>query len=614
MKKLVTICILIGTIFVVKAQKKGVIIPENERNACFLYAEAESPVNPNVKILIVSSYIHRRKYQSTDASDKLSNASTNYFESIINPFIKKIDEIQSNERVFISGIAKDIVFDTQKAESFKSTVYVEGYCPISVDEQLKMPQYSSTKIFSKDCRNRFISVKREEGYRVFQVAFDEFYETRDSYDQLWTEEHYKQVVDQVEKLSPLEVEIYKPGVIKNLPNYKTVPVSNYKMPSLIVSSSSSGNNNSSSSSSASSSSATSSSSTSEATVYNNMFLAENARKYNEEKAMQDFVKGVGDLFAPSPEKVAREKRELEAREKIREIEYDKTVKGSKKKFEEVYVISLMTKAKQGDELARMTLIFARNALYHSYNLPDSEKWYSKAMANNNTDALLFEATSEIWQTSSKNESRKYDERLNSYIGLDPEYQNALPYLNKAVDMGSVDAIVFIANWYDLASYDKYYKSYNIEKHVSYPFGNKPELAIEWFKKATDAGSPNAMYYLGMIYKYGRTYNYSNGGNKATEKYRVKYKVKKDEKIAFEYFSKAIQPNYQTTNFAKYQAYHGTGTGYLKEEGDRLSSYFEKNAYLELALMYEKGKVVPKNKIKAEEYRQLYTKHFNINQF
>lgn len=311
MRKLIAFCLFMATIFTVNAQKKGVIIPEDDRNTCFLYAEAESPVNPNVKILIVSSYIYRKKYKTTDASDKLSNASSNYFDGITKPFLQKIEEIVTNERVFVSGIAKDIVFDDQIAKSFKSSVYADGHCPISADEQLKIPQYTSTKLFSKACRNRLIRAKRDQGYRIFQVTFDEYYETRDSYDQLWTNEHHKQVVDQVEKISPLEVEPYRPGAIKNLPNYKSIPSSNYKMPGLIVSSSSNDRSSSNSKSTSTSSSTTSTTSDNDVTIYNNVFAAENARKYNEQKAMTDLVTGVFDLFAASPEKLEREQKQRE---------------------------------------------------------------------------------------------------------------------------------------------------------------------------------------------------------------------------------------------------------------------------------------------------------------
>ncbi|PQJ82180.1 hypothetical protein [Polaribacter glomeratus] len=338
MKKLLTICFLISIIVTVKAQKKGIILAESERESCFAYAYAESPVNPNVKILIVSSYVYRKKYKDTDASDKLSNASTNYYGNIINYFNKKLDEITTNERVFVSGVAKDIVFDSNIAESFYSIVKADGYCPITSREQLNMPQHSSTRTFSADCRNRLISSKRAEGYYVFQVEFNEFYEPRDSYGSLWTEEHHKLAVDQVEKLSPLIIDVYIPSLIKNLSNYKSIPASSYKMPGLIVS----GESSSDKPANSSPSTLNSSSLSSDATVYNNMFLAEDARKQQEEKAYQDLVKGVFDLFAPSPEKLAREAKEREYLQKMQTEQFNLGQKLIKENF---------TNALNGDSLS-----------------------------------------------------------------------------------------------------------------------------------------------------------------------------------------------------------------------------------------------------------------------
>lgn len=54
-----------------------------------------------------------------------------------------------------------------------------------------------------------------------------------------------------------------------------------------------------------------STSSGEATIYNNIFLAEKARKYNEEKAVQEVVTGVFNLFAPTPEKLESERKQRE---------------------------------------------------------------------------------------------------------------------------------------------------------------------------------------------------------------------------------------------------------------------------------------------------------------
>ena len=87
-----------------------------------------------------------------------------------------------------------------------------------------------------------------------------------------------------------------------------------------VRSSSSSNTSSSAASSTSSSSSTKT--TSDVTIYNNMFAAEAARKYNEQKAISDMVTGVVDLFSPSPEKLAREEREREYVRKAAAKDYE----------------------------------------------------------------------------------------------------------------------------------------------------------------------------------------------------------------------------------------------------------------------------------------------------
>jgi hypothetical protein len=89
------------------------------------------------------------------------------------------------------------------------------------------------------------------------------------------------------------------------------------MPSSASSGSSSSADNSSAGTTDNSSASTqAATTTSDVTVYNNMFAAANAKKYAEEKAYQDLATGVYNLFAPSPERLAREQKEREYYQRV----------------------------------------------------------------------------------------------------------------------------------------------------------------------------------------------------------------------------------------------------------------------------------------------------------
>lgn len=81
----------------------------------------------------------------------------------------------------------------------------------------------------------------------------------------------------------------------------------------------------------------STSTTSEATIYNNIFLAEKARKYREEQAMNELAKGVVDLFSPSPERLQQEKAQREAAEQRARLTYEEETRLNAKKFRDVYL-------------------------------------------------------------------------------------------------------------------------------------------------------------------------------------------------------------------------------------------------------------------------------------
>lgn len=230
------------------------------------------------------------------------------------------------------------------------------------------------------------------------------------------------------------------------------------------------------------------------------------------------------------------------------------------KFKAVY-LPLMDLAKRGDENARMILYFASKELEREYLVPQRDEWYRKALANNNTDAQLLKAFYLLLS------DKKEDE--------DPVW-----YIEKIAEKGSVDAMMMLADWYDRSDKSGFKKG-----------GNDPKKAMEWYEKAAAEGSPNAMYYLGMIYKYGKAKEISG----PLKKWFVEYNVVPDEKIAFDWFTKSLQPD-------AVQSIYSNGTSY-----DYFLSEFHPNTYRQLAYFYKKGKVVPKDKAKADalEFKVLF---------
>lgn len=250
-----------------------------------------------------------------------------------------------------------------------------------------------------------------------------------------------------------------------------------------------------------------------------------------------------------------EKRAAENRAAIN-VAYDKITE----KFESVYM-PLMDLAEKGDENARMILYFASKELGREYLVPQREEWLKKALANNNTDAILYKAF--------------------GYLLSDKkEHENPVSYVEEIAKKGSVDAMMMLGDWYDRSDKSGFKKG-----------GNDAKKALEWYEKAAAKGSPNAMYYLGMIYKYGKAKEISG----PLRKWFVEYDVVPDEKIAFDWFTKSLQAD-------AVQSIFSNGTSY-----DYFLSEFEPLTYSELAYFYRKGKVVPKDKAKADalEFKVLF---------
>lgn len=235
------------------AQEKGIIVPANERKAIWLYAEMESPYNDDCKVLIVSSYIFRQKYEETNPQDRLGNASKFFVLNMMGAFRKKLDKMDVDERIVKSSRTGMNIFRAKEISAYHDGHDSNGFCPGDGTSTQPDINLDNTLSFAHQCRNNFIDQKRDEGYHVFQVEFDEYYTKRDLYDSLWGESEFEQAKDQQDKLSPLYVEVYRQGDIKNLPDYDPSPSSGSSGTIIVESAKSSSNSGTTKSSSSSSS-------------------------------------------------------------------------------------------------------------------------------------------------------------------------------------------------------------------------------------------------------------------------------------------------------------------------------------------------------------------------
>ena len=208
---------------------------------------------------------------------------------------------------------------------------------------------------------------------------------------------------------------------------------------------------------------------------------------------------------------------------------------------------LLTQAEDGDVNARMILYYASESLKSEELVPKREQWFNEAYANNNTDAR----------------SRK------SYINIPDLEENA-------VATGNIDAMVRLGMWYSAKV-----------NYMGLTGGGDEQKALEWFSAAAAAGSPNAMYFLGMIYRYGTIVP-----NKYEQKLFIKFTVAKDEKTAFDWFIKADQPDYKESIYSR----STTNEPFLAS-----SSFYIPDARIQIYLLYKNGKVV-KDKAKAEKMK------------
>lgn len=291
------------------------------------------------------------------------------------------------------------------------------------------------------------------------------------------------------------------------------------------------------------------------------------------------INGIAELLGPSAEEIRSEELENERREKqekeqarLEKADFEERNRKANEYFKSEYLDKYLTKANNGNEAARLLLIFKAITIEAGYSkkfgdrpnlspqLLDEMQWLNEACANNNLDALNWYA----WLF------KNYDRLV------------ALKHLEKAASLGSLDAMVTLGNYYDKVA-----------------IGNNAAKAFDYYSKAAELGSPIAMYYLGMIYRYGKTTD-----REFFTKDQIKHSVKKDPQKAFEWFSRSLAVKDQTESlYAKtIKAFY-----YPYTEAERYigASIFERSVYRELEEMYKRGLGVKKDKIKAEEFSKNY---------
>lgn len=263
---------------------------------------------------------------------------------------------------------------------------------------------------------------------------------------------------------------------------------------------------------------------------------------------------------------AASERKAQRRETENNAKWDRIHERAEDRFE-FYYKKLIDLANNGDEDAQMSL-YLESDNRSANKVPLRKNWFKKALENKNPTAVLAE--------------------INSTSGNPSVYDSNKEVLHGLADSGNIDAMVMLGMWYSQKkNKTNYFFRHQIygTSHGHLKGGENEELAMKYLTMAAEKGSPNAMYYLAMIYLYGQT---------ISDSYFIKFKVEKNEKLAFEWVQKSIIPYYREST---YRAHHIT---HLYWEG----SYFEPASYAVLANFYEKGKILPKDLVKAAELREL----------
>jgi TPR repeat protein len=299
-----------------------------------------------------------------------------------------------------------------------------------------------------------------------------------------------------------------------------------------------------------------------------------------------------------------EQEEKEA-ERLEKMKAENTATNTKKYVEYYklnYVDKYFTAAKNGDEEARLILMMKANELREecSYeknsNYCDENEFLKVIPENENIPENLRSEWNWLvdWLYDLCDSNNVDGLNLRGNLISKESLETYLPDLEKAVSLGSLDAMVILGMYYN--------------ENEKLEGGNNEEKALFWFTKAANSGCPMAAYYLGMIYKYGHTIRPENYSKK-TSLY-LTYSVKKDDKIAAEWFAKSIafSKNHKESTFAKHtlilnriswtsifdfeMAYYGLGI-----------SISHPDAFIQLSKIYFKGQGVEKNETLAKQLEQ-----------
>lgn len=171
------------------------VLPEGQRPTHFYYQEIGLVGRSEPKILLISSHIYRVR---EEASVNLETILESTFSV---GFYDLLDVVEYNERLTIP-IEKF---------GFKGKIHghewadYDGFRSIATGPELYR-QYDHTTRHLHDVREKVMADYRSRGYRIFQI------DTRPYLD---LGEHLS-IVEFVERLSPLEVEVYREGVIRSI--------------------------------------------------------------------------------------------------------------------------------------------------------------------------------------------------------------------------------------------------------------------------------------------------------------------------------------------------------------------------------------------------------------
>lgn len=173
----------------------GQVLPEGQRPVHFYYQEIGLVGKSEPRILLISSHIYRVR-QQTDV-----NLETILESTFSVGFYDLLDMIKYNERLTIP---------VEKL-GFKGEIHAHEWADYDGFESMATGpdlyrHYDHTTRHLHDVREKILADYRSKGYRIFQI------DTRPYLDL----GAHESLVEFVEKLSPLEVEVYRPGVIRSI--------------------------------------------------------------------------------------------------------------------------------------------------------------------------------------------------------------------------------------------------------------------------------------------------------------------------------------------------------------------------------------------------------------